>query len=288
MRRDEATAQTREEEQDRRTQIIDSERRLQLLRGNQTDNLPAHDESPVARSRTGDHGHNRKRRRLAGEDDTDRDLRLARENAAPQPKRSDSLQATSAPLTDSQGHIDLFPSRLRNQEKNIEAEAESAKKKQEYEDQFTMRFSNAAGFKQGLNAPWYVSGCKHEAELPGKDVRGNDDINKREREKIRADSNDPLAVIKQGVRQLRDVEKSRKNWMAEREEEMRELETWEHASRSKKTHRKRCRERNDSDTLENFSLDNSREHDKKEKRHHKPRSRGHCSSESKWKTTRRI
>lgn len=81
VRRDEAEAQAREEEQDRRMQAVDSDRRLNLLRGQQIYDLSAIDECTAVPIREGDHGHSRKRRRLGGEDDTDRDMRLAREGA---------------------------------------------------------------------------------------------------------------------------------------------------------------------------------------------------------------
>ena len=276
MRRDEADAQARDEEEDLRTQIIDAEKRLQLLRGNRIETLPPDDGSPRALSRSGDdHGHSRKRRRVAGEDDTDRDIRLARETATLQhPKSSDALQATNT-LTDSQGHIDLFPSRVQQNGGNVEAEAERAKKKRDYEDQFTMRFSNAAGFKQGLNAPWYATGCKGHAEIPRKDVSGDDDIRKKAREKARAANDDPLAVIKKGVKQLHDVENRRQDWRAGRERELRELEGLQHSSRFKRTHRKRRREKTDSDILENFSLDSSAKVHKNGDRHHIPRRHEH-------------
>ncbi len=277
MRRDEADAQAREEEQDRRTQIVDSERRLRLLRGDQIDDLPAEDASPVAPGHKGDRDHKRKWRRLTGEDDTDRDMRLAKEGAIQQSRTSDTLRPTTEPLTDPQGHINLFPSRSQHKEKNVEAEAERAKKKREHEDQYTMRFSNAAGFKQGLDAPWYSTTHRIDADVPGKDVWGNDDIGRREREKVRANADDPLAAMKRGVTQLRDVAKSRKDWVAERERELQELKALEKPRGSRSSRRKRHRERDDCDGLEDFSLGTSSKGSEQEKSHHRRRSREHHS-----------
>jgi N-terminal domain of CBF1 interacting co-repressor CIR len=257
VRRDEAEAQDREDEQERRNQIVDSERRLRLLRGVQVDQLPVEDDSPLDRSRESDHGHSRKRRRLAGEDDTDRDMRIAKEEAALQARPLDVRQTTNEPLTDARGHIDLFSSMSQVKEKNIEAEAERARKKRDHEDQYTMRFSNAAGFKQGLNAPWYSSNGQNDAEVLGKDLWGNEDIGRKEREKRRIVANDPLAAMKRGVKQLRDVEKSRKDWTTEREREMRDLKELEQARRSSTRHRKRRQRKDDSDSLEDLRLDNS-------------------------------
>lgn len=276
VRRDEAEAQAREDEQDRRSQIVDSERRLRLLRGQQIDDLPVEDEpQPITRRKDG-HVHSRKRRRLAGEDDTERDMRLAKEETALHSRALDTLQVTDAPLMDVQGHLNLFPSESRPKEKNAEAEAERTKKKREYEDQYTMRFSNAAGTKHGLNAPWYSTISKDNMEeVPGKDVWGNEDIGRRERERLRIDANDPLAAIKRGVKQLRDVEKSRQEWMAERERELQELKELEKPRRSRgNPQRRRRRESIDSDSLDSFDLNNSTK-DHKEGRHHRSHSYRH-------------
>jgi hypothetical protein len=278
VRRDEAEAHAREEDQDRRTQTIDSERRLSLLRGRQVGDLPAEDGSPPAISRKSDPGYSRKRRRLGGEDDTDLDMRLAKEGATLQSRASTALRTPDDPLIDSQGHINLVPSKSKRNEKNFEAEAERAAKKREYEDQYTMRFSNAAGFKHGLSAPWYSTISKDDTkEVSGKDVWGNEDAGRREREKIRSNLNDPLAEMKRGVKQLRDVERSRKDWRAERKRELRELESLEKSRHPRRQSRKRHRGRIDSNSPDGFSLDNASSNHKEEGRHHRPRSGGHHS-----------
>lgn len=182
------------------------------------------------------------------------------------------MKTSSEPLTDAQGHINLFPANSQSKEKNAEAEAERAKTKREYEDQYTMRFSNAAGFKQCLDAPWYSTTSSQEVEVLGKDVWGNDDIGRKEREKMRADANDPLAMMKRGVKQLRDVERSRKDWLAEREGELQELEAMEISRQSERRRRKRRRHKHDSDDLEGFSLDSPLNGHGKEDRHHRQRS----------------
>jgi len=282
VRRDEAVAQAREEEHDRRTQAVDSERRLKLLRGQAIGEIPAEEERPTSISRKNDHLHRRKRRRIAGEDETDREMRLAKEAAAPQTRAPDAMPTSNNPITDSRGHIDLFPPRSQHQEKNEEAEAEHAKKKREYEDQYTMRLSNAAGFKQGLTTPWYSTTTQNEAEIPAKDVWGNDDMGRREREKRRATANDPLAAMKRGVKQLREMEKSRKEWLAERERELRELKELGRSRCSRTKLSRRDGRSNESSELESFSLDSKedRPKDKDHKdrnghKHHKPRSHGH-------------
>ncbi|PIG89227.1 hypothetical protein AARAC_008657, partial [Aspergillus arachidicola] len=218
VRRDEAQAQAREEEQERRMQEVDAERRIQILQ---------------------DTARFRKRRRLAGENDTDRDIRFAREDAQIALAKREELASTrssDAPLYDSAGHIDLFPSQpsQKHTEKNPEAEKESAERQKAYEDQYTMRFSNAAGFRQSVGQkPWYsASGTEAMApdSISGKDVWGNEDPMRREREKARIDANDPLAAMKKGVRQLKSVEQERRKWDEERRRELEAFKVEENSS----------------------------------------------------------
>ncbi|KOC12571.1 hypothetical protein AFLA70_687g000411 [Aspergillus flavus AF70] len=251
VRRDEAQAQAREEEQERRMQEVDAERRIQILRGEQpsTPPPPPRSPSPISRHDRKSHAEDtvrfRKRRRLAGENDTDRDIRFAREDAQTALAKREELasaRSSDAPLYDSAGHIDLFPSQpsQKHTEKNPEAEKESAERKKAYEDQYTMRFSNAAGFRQSVGQkPWYsASGIEAMApdSISGKDVWGNEDPMRREREKARIDANDPLAAMKKGVRQLKSIEQERRKWDQERR---RELEAFKLEEKHRSRHRRR-------------------------------------------------
>lgn len=252
-------------------QEVDADRRMKVLRGQRPSTPPqvANDKNN-GEGRSHGRPRERKRRRIAGENDTDRDIRLAKEDAEDLPNRGDLVQKRSsdAPVMDHTGHISLFPSEPSRQkaEKNTEAESEAAKKKREFEDQYTMRFSNAAGFKQSLETPWYFSLAEAEASMgkgSGKDVWGNEDPRRREREKVRMDANDPLAAIKQGVTQLREVERERKKWQSRREKEMAEMN-------SGRDHKRRRRRSHSEDDLEGFRLDSLPD----DKRHHR-RSHSH-------------
>jgi hypothetical protein len=261
-------------------QDVDSQRWLKLLRGDQVDEVPQVEDSLPPDRRRDDRGSTRKRRRLAGEDDTDRDMRVAKADADLASRATERLRSSDAPLTDSHGHINLFPSKSQPHEKNADAEAERAKKKREHEDQFTMRFSNAAGYKQGLNAPWYSTVSKDgPEEIRGKDVWGNEDIGRIEREKLRINASDPLAAMKKGVKQLREVEKGRQDWKAEREREMKELEDLERSQRSERKRRRRHQEDPDLDSLDEFRLDGPAM-ESKERRHRHPSHRRHKHSRS--------
>lgn len=291
VRRDEAQAKAQEEEQEHRMQEVDAERRIKILRGEQP-STPPPPPSPQSTTQPDKKSHreegapNRKRRRLAGEDDTDRDIRLARGVAQfADGKRAEVARSharkSDAPLEDRAGHINLFPSeaaRTAPVEKNAEAEAEAATMKRKYEDQHTMRFSNAGEFNKSVSQnPWYsCSGRDVTAPeaIPGKDVWGNEDPMRKEREIARMDANDPLAVMKNGVRRLRTVEEERKKW---NEERSRELEVLEDADRSRSRHHRRKRSPSVSgDSLEGFRLDASpesrRDHEDRERcsgRHHR-------------------
>jgi hypothetical protein len=249
-------------------QEVDADRRLQLLRGEHLGPLPLEAEQDASHKRKRDDDSlRRKKRRLTGEDDTDRDMRLAREAAAIPVANSGKAKGPDVPLVDHKGHISLFPEHHRHAEKNPEAESEAAKKKREFEDQYTMRFSNAAGFKQTLENPWYsasTSGEINSQNNRGKDVWGNEDPRRKEREEMRLGSSDPLAAMKLGVKKLRQAEKHRKEWMEERERDLKEVEDMARANR-----RRRRRGESDSDSLEDFSLEAGYKEKRRESRKHR-------------------
>ncbi|KXH41218.1 blastn match against entry EMBL [Colletotrichum simmondsii] len=211
VRRDEAAAKAKEEAEEQRMQEVDAERRLAILRGEEPPPLPPTEETPDDEPRprdrdAGSFGRERKKRKRAGEDDTDFELRVARERSGVVQTANETLRksTSSAPIVDAAGHIDLFGEERKQGRhlKNEEAEKEAAKKKKEMEDQYTMRLSNAAG-KDGMVGPWYAaSGSRAElAELEpaGKDAFGNEDPGRKKRDEQRIVANDPLAMMKMGA-----------------------------------------------------------------------------------------
>lgn len=254
-------------------QELDATRRLQILRGEEPTPLPAIEDSPRSdrkRERDGDSrgGRERKKRKKTGENDTDFEMRQAHEQATSASNNKERglvlARKVDAPIVDETGHTSLFPQEIpkpsQQISKSAEAERETAKKKKEYEDNYTVKFSNAAGFKQGLENPWYSKKNNTTTEdtdaLPGKDVWGNEDPRRKEREAKRIVSNDPLAMMKQGAKQVREVEKERKKW---REEKEREMKVLEEEARSKRHKRKRERMHDDDeDDLDDFRLDSEK------------------------------
>ncbi|KAF2487013.1 hypothetical protein BDY17DRAFT_319583 [Neohortaea acidophila] len=284
VRRDEAAAQARQEAEEQRMQEEDAATRIALLRGEPPPAAirpvpsPLH-ESSERRRRRDDDSQPRKRRRLRGEDDTDRDIRIAKEDAEAGAVARQALvkhaEDGDAPLQDHAGHIQLIAppdeKALRKAEKNAEAEAEKAKKRRREEDQYTMRFSNAAGLQNGMAKPWYTSskdggGAKLPDE-PMKDVWGNEDPRRREREHSRISSSDPFAAMQQAQRQLKQSEADKEKWRRKRLDEVAEVKSDE---RRERTHRRRDA---DVDSLDGFALDapvqKRSDHGRSHRRHHR-------------------
>lgn len=266
VRKDEAELQAREEAEEQRMQEEDAERRIALLRGEdlgpvkQTTDVTDGFSSKRHRSRHEDIERDRKRRRR-GEDDTDRDIRHARQDTEAGQRASRHLlkeKEKDAPLQDHAGHIQLIPAPdeidIRKAEKNAEVEAEKAKKRKREEDQYMMKFSNAAGYQNGMQRPWYAARKEAApatdpvlAEVQGKDVWGNEDPRRKEREQGRISSSDPFAAMQQAQRQLKQSIRDKEVWQKERQAELKALE---------KADAVKDRRRRRADSLDDgFSLD---------------------------------
>ena len=255
----------------------DAARRTAILRGDIPPALPSPPPQPESTKRTrdgaDDHGRSERKRmrRQRGEDDTDRDIRVAKSDVDAGQNARTALSGVEetqkdVSVTDHAGHINLFPAPdvkdIRKAEKNAEAEAEKAKKQRQLEDQYTMRFSNAAGFKQSLENPWYAAdGQSRDAkstvvEQPTKDVWGNEDPRKKERDQTRTSASDPMAFMQRAQKQLKQSEQDRNAWKASREKELRDLVAQQEKEESRHRARRKHRDRNkDVDILEGFSLD---------------------------------
>jgi hypothetical protein len=278
-------------------QELDAERRAAILRGRTPPPLPEEVDrsTDIGRKRDrDDRGHDKKRRKLAGEDDTDMDIRLAAAVTAPigdkdEDARILKLRNTKieAPLTDHAGNIDLFPVDMKEaikREKNAEVEKQKRKKERAFEDQYTMRFSNAAG-RDGLEDPWYAAQQKpvkqteeavaalEYAGFENKNVWGNEDPRRKEREQARISSSDPFAFMQQAQTQLKKSKEDKKRWAAERERDLRELRATQEDEDRKSRHHKR--RRSEDEDAESFSSHNEkrRDLDKARSSKHEPRRR---------------
>jgi hypothetical protein len=263
VRRDKEAARAREEAEEQRMQEADAARRLAILRGEIPPPLdPTEPEAalPPPRGRDRDAyssqpGTSRKRKRH-GEDDTDFEMRLARERSAVGAHAARELaplpSTTSPSLVDSKGHITLFPppetTTSRPREQNEDFARDAARKERDFKDTYQMRFVNAAGGKdgQGLTdgGPWYASadGEVSGALVPGKDVWGREDPKRKVREAARLDASDPLGMMKRGARMVRELERERRKELEEREREVRALEREERRRKERRREKRRRRE----------------------------------------------
>ncbi|KAG6191221.1 hypothetical protein E4U36_000679 [Claviceps purpurea] len=303
VRRDEAAAKAAEEAEEQRMQEIDAERRLAILRGEKPLPPSTEENSETAvsteRSSAGS-GRPRRKRKREGEDDTDFELRLARERAEPASSAieqvSHKASSSSAPIVDRRGHFDLFGDEKSRAhvEKNEEVEREAKKKKQDFEDQFTMRLANAAG-KDGLvKKPWYSKGDADGLAQTLKDVWGNDDPRRKKRDTDRIAASDPLAMMKKGASRVRELKQERRKIQEERDEDLRQMrredrrqerhrrrhgEHSRHRSTSPDSSRRRRRSRDGRDYGHDRHRDRDRDRERKSSHHqHRHHSDGRSDS----------
>ncbi|KAK3988194.1 hypothetical protein QBC44DRAFT_106318 [Cladorrhinum sp. PSN332] len=295
VRRDEAAAEAKEEAEEQRMQEQDAERRLAILRGEVPPPLedapPPTDDHLPPREKDRHPSFGGRKRKRAGEDDTDFEMRLAKERADVGNRAARELapkQSSAPSLVDGKGHITLFEEAKLPPQKNEEAEREAAQKKREYTDQYQMRMVNAAGRDgQGLtrDGPWYASADGDAlAAVPSKNMFGKDDPQRKVREATRLDASDPLAMMKRGAAKVKELDKERRRDNEERERELEALKKEERREkrrrrdgsgrsrrhreddrpRSKERHRSRSRERE----RHRSRRDRSRSRDRGERRHH--------------------
>ncbi|EFQ89894.1 hypothetical protein PTT_13699 [Pyrenophora teres f. teres 0-1] len=266
VKADEAAAAAREQADEQRMQELDAERRAAILRGRTPPPLP----EEVSRQDDGSRrvgekhegGREKKRRKLAGEDDTDMDIRLAKTLTAPRDDNDKDTKmfklrstASDAPLEDHSGNINLFPVDMKEaikRERNAEAEGEKRKKEKALEDQYIMRFSNAAG-KAGLDQPWYAAQQKPLQEATkdqdltvyegyvNKDIWGKEDPRRKEREQARISTSDPFAFMQKAQAQLKRSKEDKKRWAEERDRDLRELRAAQEQEERQSRHHKRRR-----------------------------------------------
>jgi hypothetical protein len=231
-------------------QEVDAARRLAILRG---ETPPPLEDKQERDAENADHRSTRRdalaregvarKRKRNGEDDTDFEMRVAREQAEAGSHASRELLAgpsASLSLVDGKGHISLFnEEEARRGEKNEDAEREAAKKKRKAEEQYQLRLADAAGRGGGGTGPWYATpdGDASAALVPSKDVFGNDDPRRKVREAARLDASDPLAMMKRGAAKVRELGIERKRETEEREKELKALRK-EQRRRDKERRRK--------------------------------------------------
>lgn len=225
VRRDEAEARHRQAEEERRARAVESSGRLAALRG------------------TVEETYNKsyqlaKRERPSADNDSERDLQLVKR------LRKD----TEAPLFDANGSIDLAA--VKRPERDSDAKRQGTQNETQ-----GMRLVDAAGYGVQVKEPWYSSHLSEPQSVQesGRDVWGNDDPRRKDREQQRVNANDPLAAMKRGVKQLREAEAERTAWKAQRERDLNEVE--ELARQERRQEKRRRRRGSDEESIEAFNLD---------------------------------
>jgi hypothetical protein len=233
----------------------DAARRLAILRGEEPAPLSVEDEKPVdpaagalvkGSGRDRATGERRKRKR-AGEDDTDFEMRVARERAA----QVAGGEEGSRGLQELVGFLE--PEEQKELFKLDEGKNVPGFKKRTVGEQLANPgLKDVLGIKED---PWFVKSVKpgQVAEEPGRNAWGREDPGRKERDAARLDKNDPLAMMKRGAAKVREITQERKREMAERE---RELEMMRKEERRREKRRKReGGGRDEVEDLEGFSLD---------------------------------
>lgn len=318
VQRDEAAAAAEEHAAEQRMQDADAARRLAILRGESPPPPLPEDEQPadpsdkkyLRRDRDRDGawlGGPRKRKR-AGEDDTDFEMRVARERAEDGNRVKRELgeggqkEKEDVDIVDSRGHIDLVgdvPKDAGEKEEKGRAVADR----------------NTLGALKGefADEPWYADSKRRRItstnpstalipvgatatkdrdaergmEAPTKNVWGRDDPKRRGRETARLDANDPLAMMKSGAKKVRDIEKERRRDAEERRRELEELRREER----RRERRRRAREHADDGRDGGENLDESRRHShrsgRSERSHHRDERRDDRHSDARREERRR-
>ena len=260
----------------------DAARRLAILRGEApppleepqpNTALPA----PATQSRERDaysSATSGRKRKRPGEDDTDFEMRIARERATAGDRAARKLvpaptsTTTAAPLHDSRGHLTLFPEpdahTTRSREAHPDATREAARKERELKEQHQVRLADAAGGRDGAGltdgaGPWYASAADAAEAcggrpggpgglvgVPSKNVFGREDPGRGARAAARLEASDPLAVMRRGAERVRELERERRREVGEREREVRALER-EERREVRRRERKRRRGEGDED-----------------------------------------
>lgn len=245
VQRDEEEARLREGEIEKQQRANDADARLAQLRGADHNDVVVHRAISIPSAEKDEAYRAPAKRKLRGEDDTDHEMRLARQSKPRQEKNETSV-------LDADGHVDLIP-RARGEGKHRTGDRGSNVLGADAAEG-GMRLADAAGYGKQSSQPWYSSALRDGAfahDMSGRDVWGNEDPRRQQREKKRMDANDPLAAIKKGVRQLRQAETQRKEWMEQRERDLGEVEE---LARRDRRQRKRRRS-SDKDSLDGFDLD---------------------------------
>lgn len=311
VRADEARSAAREEAQNELELAYQADLRLATLRGLPAPSRPAELDVDLEaefesgkrreqRDKVHDVGREerkRKRKRI-GEDDTDMELRVAKEEmdarreramASSKHDRDERREKETLPLTGEDGHIQLFapasPSGSTHDTRKKGPEEVLRKKQQQEREGGSLRFDAAGGNRANpATTPWYAGSVSKStdtiktggtaeqfAEEVGRDAWGNEDAGRRSRDAARMSTADPMAMMQMAQRKLKAVEREREAWKKEREVEVGIVS---HAAEDRHS-----RDRYDRSERGHRSRQHSRSRSRERRhRHHRRRSRSRSRS----------
>ena len=293
VKADEAAAVASQEADEQRQLEHDSAKRLAILKGETPPQSPprveeheTHGRHGAKRERNELSDQKRKRRKLHGEDDTDRDMRIAREDNKKQYERdvksreNGSKRKSNLPITDIAGNIQLFTSAENRRKKDP---SNLSQTKVEQEEYGAMQLKDAAGYRKEVkDQPWYLS-CSRDDGARGRSIRpvtraGQDlDIAqqnaktqaKSKRAAARMEAADPLAAINAAAKKMKENREQRELWAKEKEAELESLrrEQDEDMRKERTVHRHRHRkqrhgrrENHERESVASSDRDRSRRH----------------------------
>lgn len=281
-------------------QDADAARRLAILRGETPPPLPEpeqpadpSDKRHARRDRDGPSGAGVRKRKRAGEDDTDFEMRVARERAEEGARVAGELaeaegskrQKQDVSIVDSRGHIDLIgppPEDAGAGGDRDVTRGESVRGRDATRTRGTVEkyerndrngsFAGKQWYEEARRRQPIVKDCHSTAceagaattaerpeierevsrkamrdaekllEAPTTSAFGQPDPKRKDREAARLDANDPLAAMRSGAKQVREVTRERRR---EAEDRLRELEQLRKEERRRERREKRERARAD-------------------------------------------
>ena len=275
VRRDEAAARAKGELEQRRISQVDAEARLTNLRTDVRTNSALDERADKQLGDDGSQQRGQKRRKLAGEDDTDRDIRFAQSQLVTRTNTRAGFQYGEEALFNRSGNISLFPEpppAKPTQDRSKTSGRQDTRHDGQDREPLSAQTLKEQHKDQAAEVPWYSipdTELRKNSTLNGKDVWGNEDPGRQHRDQIRINSADPMSIMKKGVKKLKETEQRRKDWMQQRERDLYEVERL-----AKEHHRTRKRSRS-KDSLEGFDLDKGY----KKSSHHHHRSSRHDNAQ---------
>ena len=229
VKADEKAFAARDEELQRLQDAYEGDARLAQLRGEPPPSLPPRiaelkqlQEDAIngrLKSSSGPddrHDDRRKRRKLQGEDDTDRDIRVARQasqhDSIPRPTKN--AKTLDMPIVDNDGHIQLFAGNEDKQcgavrkHRNEDVKQQEVARSRGNESEF--RFGDRPGYQQKTaDGPWYAGGRHdNDGDKAYVNVFGKEDSGREKRAEARTLAIDPMSVMKAAQAKFNDTSRS--------------------------------------------------------------------------------